>query len=230
MRPLFPYYGSKWRDAKRYPAPRGLRSVVEPFAGSAGYSCWYEPASVLLIDSDPIIVGVWDYLIRTTPSEILALPDLMLGQSTDELALPQEAKWLIGFWVNRGSATPKKTQTAYSRGTNGHQLVWSDRARVRIAAEMHRVKHWQVKQGDYTSAPDDMLATWFIDAPYVDKGKYYRHHKVDYKALADWALNRSGQSIVCEQAGADWLPFQPLASIKSSRGRSEEVVYIVEGV
>lgn len=33
MKPLFPFYGSKWRDAKRY-GPPGAH-VIEPFAGSA---------------------------------------------------------------------------------------------------------------------------------------------------------------------------------------------------
>ena len=41
MRPLFPFYGSKWRDAKRYGAPV-FGHVVEPFAGSAGYSCYIQ--------------------------------------------------------------------------------------------------------------------------------------------------------------------------------------------
>jgi hypothetical protein len=40
MRPLLPFYGSKWRDAKRYqPTHTGF---VEPCAGPAGYSK-YDP-------------------------------------------------------------------------------------------------------------------------------------------------------------------------------------------
>jgi hypothetical protein len=84
VKPIFPFYGSKWRDAKRYPPPtHGI--VIEPFAGSAGYSLWHAPRKVLLIDADPIIVGVWEYLIGASEAEILALPDLELGQSTDDL-------------------------------------------------------------------------------------------------------------------------------------------------
>jgi site-specific DNA-adenine methylase len=79
IRPLFPFYGSKWRDARRYPAP-GESIVIEPFAGSAGYSLWYEPHRVWLYDVDPIVVGVWSYLIAATPRELLALPDLEPGQ------------------------------------------------------------------------------------------------------------------------------------------------------
>src|SRR5881296_3825018 len=111
--PLFPFYGSKWRDARRYPAPHNGH-VIEPFAGSAGYSLWHAPPRVTLCDVDPIIVGVWRYLIAVSERELRALPDLEPGQCVDDLGLCQEARWLIGFWLNRGSAQPKKTRTAYS--------------------------------------------------------------------------------------------------------------------
>lgn len=222
IRPLFPYYGSKWRDAKRYPAPVGR--VVEPFAGSAGYSLWWEPADVALFDVDPIIVGVWHYLQRATVAEIRALPDLEPGQSVDDFALPQEAKWLIGFWLNRGSAQPKKTQTAFSRRTERQQLVWSERARERIVAESYKIAGWKITQASYDSvAPVE--ATWFVDPPYVDKGRYYRCKNVSYPDLGRWCQRLQGSVMVCEQAGADWLPFEPLATIKSTRGTSSEVIW-----
>jgi hypothetical protein len=223
IKPLFPYYGSKWRDARRYPTPEGGR-VVEPFAGSAGYSLWHEPSSVLLLDVDPIIVGVWEYLIGASASEVLALPDLEPGQSVDDFQhLPQEARWLIGFWLNRGSATPKKTRTAYSARTDRSQLNWGERARARIAADVHRVSHWRVRLCSYDEAPLEP-ATYFVDPPYVDKGRYYRFSRVDYAALACWCRFLP-RAIVCEQAGADWLPFEELATIKSTRGTSAEVMW-----
>lgn len=226
IKPLFPYYGSKWRDAKRYPAPIGR--VIEPFAGSAGYSLWWEPAHVVLFDVDPIIVGVWKYLQGATPREILALPDLEPGQSVDDFALPQEAKWLIGFWLNRGSAQPKKTQTAFSRRTERQQLVWSERARDRIAAEKHKIANWQIAQASYDQiAPVE--ATWFVDPPYMDKGRYYRCRDVDYSTLGNWCRHLQGQVMVCEQAGAEWLPFKPLATIKSTKGISQEVIWTSDG-
>jgi site-specific DNA-adenine methylase len=223
IRPLFPFYGSKWRDARRYPEPHA-DLVIEPFAGSAGYSLWHQPPRVMLYDVDPIIVGVWAYLIAASEREILALPDLEVGQSTDDLDLPQEAKWLIGFWLNRGSAQPKKTRTAYSARTDRQQLVWGDRARQRIAENVQHVRHWQVFHGSYESATR-ADATYFIDPPYIDKGRHYRFSDVDFDHIAAWSRSLPGQILVCEQAGATWLPFSPLASIKSTRGRSEEVVY-----
>jgi hypothetical protein len=62
MRPMFPYYGSKWNIARHYPPP-GEGLVVEPFAGGAGYASFYGARRALLIDKDPIIAGLWRYLI-----------------------------------------------------------------------------------------------------------------------------------------------------------------------
>lgn len=222
MRPLFPFYGSKWRDAKRYGKPSGL--VVEPFAGSAGYSTFWIPSRVLLYDIDPIIVGVWDYLIHASSREILDLPDLEVGQSVDSLNLSQEARWLIGFWLNRGSAQPKKTRTAFSARTDKAQLVWGERARQRIAADVASIRDWRIVHGSYNDCPM-AEATWFVDPPYMDKGRYYRFHDVDYEHLGGWCQGLPGRVLVCEQAGANWLPFNPLAVIKSTKGTSAEVMW-----
>ena len=48
MRPFFGFYGGKWRDApKHYPFPEH-DTIVEPFAGSAGYSVRYSDRNVIL--------------------------------------------------------------------------------------------------------------------------------------------------------------------------------------
>ena len=66
MRPFFGFYGGKWRDApKYYPVPE-YDTIVEPFAGSAGYSVRYGDRNVVLGEKDDIIFGVWDYLIRAS--------------------------------------------------------------------------------------------------------------------------------------------------------------------
>lgn len=226
LKPLFPFYGSKWRDAKRYTAPQGI--VIEPFAGSAGYSVYWGVQQAKLYDVDPIIVGLWKYLIGVKADEIMRLPDLEVGQSVDDFVLPQEAKWLIGFWLNRGSAQPKKTKTAFSARTERAQLVWSLRARERIAGQLGGIRGWTIEQRSYADVPEQD-ATWFVDPPYVDKGRYYRFRNVDYAHLATWCRARNGNLIVCEQAGATWLPFEPLAVIKSTKGTSSEVAYMSGG-
>jgi hypothetical protein len=227
LRPFFPYYGSKWNIARYYPAPRyGI--IVEPFAGGAGYACFYGASDARLYDADPIIAGLWQYLVRVSPAEIMALPDLPeVGDSVDNYALPQEAKWLIGFWLNRGSATPKKTRTAYSARTDRAQLNWGVRAKERVASQVDHIRGWFPVYGNYTEAVE-WDSTWFIDPPYGDKGKFYRHTFSDFEELGSWCLKRRGQVIVCEGDGARWLPFQPLGSFKSSKGKASEVVYLNE--
>ena len=142
----------------------------------------------------------------------------------DDYPLPQEAKWLIGFWLNRGSAQPKKSRTAYSARTDKAQLNWGPRAKERIASQLPAIEGWSVSQGSYDLAPNRDV-TWFVDPPYGDKGKYYRHTFSDFDRLGRWCESRQGQIIVCEAEGATWLPFTPLGSFKSSKGRVQEVVY-----
>lgn len=224
MRPFFPYYGSKWSMARRYPAP-GNGLVVEPFAGAAGYSTYHGCGRVHLVDADPVIAGLWSYLIAATSAEIMRLPELpVVGDSVDNYDLPQEARWLIGFWLNRGSAVPKKSRTAYSARSDRAQLNWGQRAKERIALQVGMIRDWTVSHGSYETSPDTE-ATWFVDPPYGDKGRYYRVNFSDYRTLGAWCMGRRGRLIACEGAGAGWLPFMPLGSFKSSLGKCDEVYF-----
>lgn len=227
LRPFFPFYGSKWNIARHYPAPtRGL--VVEPFAGSAGYSTFYGCQRVALFDADPIIAGVWSYLLGVTAAEILALPELLeVGDSVDNYDLPQEARWMIGFWLNRGSASPKKSRTAYSARSDRHQMNWGDKAKQRIASQLPSLEGWTIQNKPYHGAPN-VEATWFVDPPYGDKGRFYRVRFSDFHTLGIWCRERQGRLIACEGPGATWLPFTDLGSFKSTKGRASEVVCIID--
>lgn len=232
MRPLFPFYGSKWNIARYYPAPLYDR-VVEPFAGSAGYSLFYEVRHVTLLDADPIVVGVWDFLLRTTSADVLALPNIdEVGDSVDNYQLSDGARWLIGFWLNRGSASPKKSRTAYSARTDKAQLNWGQRAKERIASSLDALHalDWNVRLCSWDDLRTvDLLgiepSTWFVDPPYVDKGKFYRIRFNQHPELGTWCRSLPGQTIVCEGVGADWLNFTPLGSFKSTKGKASEVVW-----
>jgi hypothetical protein len=43
------------------------------------------------------------------------------------------------------------------------------------------------------------------------RGYLYPYNRLNYSELAAWCRSRPGQVIVCEEEGADWLPFRPLA-------------------
>ncbi len=107
--------------------------------------------------------------------------------------------------------------------------------RRRVAAQLPAIRHWQIIEGTYADAPD-IEATWMIDPPYWRQGKKYPFNlkPEDYPPLADWCRSRRGQVMVCENAGADWLPFVPLTTIKGTSGKgrtgkSVEVVWPGEG-
>ena len=208
-----------------YPRPQHRR-LVEPFAGSAGYALRYPMLDVELYDLDPVVCGVWDYLINVSAREILALPDLLDGQDVRDLCLLDEAKHLIGFWLNKGATRPSCTMAAWGRRGIRPGSVWGARVRQTIATQLHAIRHWTIKQRCYSSI-ENSAATWFIDPPYEDKGRAYRCNAIDYEALAAWCKTRRGLAIVCEQVGAGWLPFDRLGSCKTSRSkRSDEAIWI----
>lgn len=226
IRPLFSYYGGKYLAGLRYPAPRH-DTLIEPFAGSAGYSLRHYQRRVVLVDASEYVVGVWSYLIKTSAAEIAALPDLEPGQKINDLAIPQEARWLIGFWSNQAGTAPRQSMSAWGRGLKAKHY-WGPHVRARVAANVDKIRHWAVFHADYTDIPNG-AATWFIDPPYQVAGKYYPKQVSDYAALATWCQERQGQVIVCEQEGANWLPFREFGNLRSAHkkgARSKEAYWL----
>lgn len=230
MRPFFGFYGGKWRDTpKYYPRPEHA-TIVEPFAGSAGYSVRNADRNVILGEKDAVIFAVWEYLIRVPERDILAIPDLAPGQTVSDLPICQEARWLVGFWLNRGVSRPRIGPSAWMRDGIRPGSFWGERVRHTIASQVARIRHWRVFNCSYENLPFSGEATWFVDPPYQNQGKHYRHgpQDVDFAMLGDWCRAREGQVIVCENEGANWLPFMPLAKVKTTRAnsRSVEVVWM----
>mgnify|MGYP003674017172 FL=1 len=227
IRPLFSYYGSKWRSIPRYPKPQH-ETIIEPFAGSAGYSLRYPDRRVILCERDPLIADLWRYLIAAKPEEIRALPLIQPDQTVDDFTLIPEAKSLIGFWLNKGTAQPRKRPAAWFRSGFQSYQFWGKEIRERVAVSVDKIKHWQIIEGDYTNAPSLIQASWFIDPPYQDAGKHYKHGSklIDYQQLSDWCQSLTGQVMVCENTGADWLPFTHLGSMKSTKGKSKEALWL----
>jgi len=235
MRPFFTYYGGKWRAAKRYPPPK-YDLIVEPFAGAAGYSLRHYQKDVVLVDKDPVLAGLWDYLIHVSEKEILGLPLWQPDFDTvsDIPNICQEARHLIGFWLNKGTTSPARSPSAWQRtGKYSPGNFWGEPVKQRIASQVGYIRHWKVICGDYTAAKVSEPATYFVDPPYMRAGQHYKHGSkaLDFAALASWCKSLDGQVIVCEGEGADWLPFQPYIDIKaneSSRGGkvSKEYVWI----
>lgn len=230
MRPFFGFYGGKWRDALKHYPPPSFETIVEPFAGSAGYALRHADRRVVLCEVDPVLVAVWRYLIRVRPEEILTIPDLELGQTVDDLGICEEARWLVGFWLNRGAAGPRRSPSKWMREGIRPGSFWGDRVRRTIASQVGLIRHWQVFNCSYEDCPVTGEATWFIDPPYQFAGQHYRFgsDQIDYDALGRWCHSREGQVIVCENEGAAWLPFRVLTDVKTTRAefRSIEVCWL----
>lgn len=227
LRPFFSYFGGKWRSAPKYPTPI-FDMIVEPFAGSAGYSLRYPEKKIVLLDKDPVIAGIWDYIIHVSEEEIARLPDLEAGQHVDSLHVCEEARNLIGFWCNAGTPQPRKTLASWAL-TATSQLFWGERVRARLIKQVPYIRHWEIFNIGYEECPD-VEATWFVDPPYEDQGRHYTFSTIDFEHLASWCMSRSGQVTVCEAAGASWLPFVPFAEIKGTAGKhrkgsSSEVIW-----
>lgn len=226
MKPFFPYFGSKYRTVPRYPAPaHGL--IVEPFAGSATYSTRHEPECAVLCEKNPQIAAIWAWLVRASPQDVLDLPDVPAGAEAPP-GLPEGAEILMRMWFNRGSASPKRVNMAWGEKSGKPAGSWGPAARRRIADQVEKIRGWEVYCGSYEDLPNGH-ATWFIDPPYQVMGRHYPcgASAIDFGALGAWCQERQGQVIVCEAGGADWLPFQPLGTFKSTRGfgTAAEVVW-----
>lgn len=232
LRPFWRYYGGKWRAAPRYPAPK-YGTIIEPFAGAAGYSLRYADRKVILVERYHVVAEMWRWLISAKPSDVRAIPEV------DDVAdlpdsVPQGARWLVGFSMNSAAATPRRTLSAGRRELRAMRRQfegWTALLRERVARQVTKIRHWKVIEGNYTKAPD-IEATWFIDSPYEGRpGTHYTHgsSKIDYGRLAAWCRNRSGQAIVCEAAGATWLPFVSMGAFKAMNGReSDEAIWTGE--
>jgi len=239
LKPFFSFYGGKYRTAVRYGIPRH-DTVVEPFAGSAGYSVRFHDRKIVLVEKDPVIAALWRYLTRVQPSEIKAIPLVAPEGHVDDLGnVPPEVRSLVGLWLNRGMTAPCLRPSAWHRAfqATGERPLsrWSEQAKDRIAKQVEAIRHWRVIEGDYSEAPD-VDATWFVDPPYSGvAGRRYRFNKLDFPALGEWCRARQGDVAVCEQGGATWLPFEPFGSVKATEGRlrtkrSAEVVWRSSGV
>lgn len=207
---MFYYFGSKARLAAAYPEPQ-CACIVEPFAGSAGYSCHHRLRNTALVERDPRICDLWRRLTAMTPDEIMEIPPPKVGDKSSDILVMLRA------------ASEHSLTGRFITVTERMVMRWPNL--VARAAELQPItKHWRIIEGDYTEAPE-IEATWFIDPPYEDMSRGYAHKPQDYEALAEWCKTRNGQVIVCEQEGAKWLPFERLREIVTTANSKKTEVF-----
>jgi len=209
LKPFFSYFGAKNRLVDLYPKPRH-KTIIEPFAGSASYALRYFDRNVILYDMNPVIVSVWDYIIKSKEIEINKLPTKI--SHLDDFKLPQEARWLIGYWLAKGNARPSLKPSKWAN--IAPSSFWGEEVKQRIIQQQQFIRHWKIFQKCYTEILENSKPrTYFIDPPYETEGKNYgafSGNNIDFKSLAKWCKSLDGQVIVCEANDAKWLPFVTL--------------------
>ena len=257
MRPFFSYYGGKWRGAKYYGPPR-RDPVIEPFAGSAAYSTYYEAPNVRLYDISETVCEVWDWLINCSEEDVRRMPvAIRSNEEWESLPLPQRQiiYWAIHYGqCDRGSSIPewflhyhrtgevtgsiasyaKAHRDAGSKSTMEELVMagtWSARKRDRIIRQKPLIANWKIENLDYRDI-DLEEAHWHVDPPYQGSpGRKYPHNDIDFDHLGKWCMSLPGAVDVCEQEGADWLPFGALFDTHTSGGgrgkkkRTREVLW-----
>lgn len=235
LRPFFQYFGAKYRLAPKYPYPVH-NTIVEWYAGSAQYACLHHGHEVVLIEKYAPVAAIWEWLISAALSDIDRLPTI-IDRDLKSYGLAPGPEALIGFWLTSASASPRRSMSARCRqslpgGSHaGQAIAWGHRVKQRIKDQLPAIRHWTVLHGDVTDIDPGLIsATHFVDPPYQVAGKNYPEHALDYGQIADRCRQAEGQVIVCEAAGANWLPFEPLGRVKaSSRGgarHSHEMVWV----
>lgn len=211
---MFYYFGRKGRLARKYPKPR-FELVIEPFAGSAAYALFWKPERALLIERDERVVALWHRLVGEGVAGLEAASPPVVGERTQDL-------WHLTAMASKDSLSVRE-YTVSEWALKSWEL-----ARKLAVRNLETAARFDYIAGDYEEAPN-VEATWFIDPPYqqVARGYKYNRDSIDYDKLAAFCRSRKGQVIVCEQKGADWLPFRTLTVQQNvqSTGRSHEMVW-----
>lgn len=209
---MFAYFGRKLRLGPLYPPPK-YDLVIEPFAGSMAYTLLHKPPQAIGIEANPLVVETWHRICTLSEQEILDYPLPEVGEQCHD-------HWLIQ------AAHSEHASTAVTRQWTTRMNRDAQSQKRYAARHLPYATTIDYRLGHYLDAPD-VEATWFVDPPYQHVRQGYLRHSLDYNELSDFCKSRKGQVIVCEQEGADWLPFEFLSEIKGTvNKRSNEVVWI----
>lgn len=233
--PLFKWFGSKWQSAKRYPRPI-YNTIIEPFAGGAGYSLNYCDKNIIIWEDDYNISKLWKWLINeASTDDILSIP-ILLPEYADirAMGLSEGQSLLLKHWQRTNNVGNTWTTSPWCNLPG----QWTRNTRARVASEVNAIKHW--KFSEPISYIDEKI-TWFIDPPYIYNYRYSNMlPDFDYKSLVSFVetINSESQVIVCEAKRKDdgkipdYLPFIESHSSVTSRRKtnqshhSKEVIYL----
>lgn len=232
INPLFKWFGSKWSAARLYPQPK-YGTIIEPYAGSAGYCLNYADKNCIIYDSNDQLQELWLWLINdSTQQKILDIPiNLPVGIDIRTTGLDRGQQLLLKHWQRTNNVGDCWTISKW-----GHLPgQWTANCRARVAEESQAIRHWEFRSKLWNI--DN--ATYFIDPPYLYNYRY-RVKGFDYERMTDaiCSLPANTQAIVCEatcpktEKIPDYLPFTPFAKRVTSRRaagnhiHSNELIYV----
>lgn len=209
---VYSYYGGKSKIVDCYPAPRH-ELIIEPFAGAAAYAWKYRHHRVWLNDLDERTASIWEFLLspdayrwveRYWPTSVSA------GERSSDYFSATAPAGMVELFRAEANQGTQGARGVHDQVTSMGATCWP-RTRRKLLEIIPQIAHWKFTRRDYRSLAYDLPATWFIDPPYSNPaGRRYRTGGLDYPELANWCQSRAGQVVVCENAGASWLPFEPL--------------------
>jgi hypothetical protein len=237
--PLFKWFGSKWSASRRGCYPEPIADViVEPFAGSAGYSLNHYQKSVVIWEDDPNLIRLWRWIINhATSAKVLDIPvGLSVGVDIRQVGLSAGQALLLKHWQRTNNVGDCWTISPW-----GHLPgQWTMNTRARVAEQVYMVKHWKIRQPiEFIDEPN---VTWFIDPPYQYNYSYRGDlAPFDYDALVSFeqTVHRTSLFICCEAIGKhgeipNYFHFSDSHSQVTSRRKSfqshhsRELLYIRE--
>lgn len=217
---MFYFFGAKNLLARHYQPPMH-EVIVEPFAGSAAYSCYHlkrhRDMRAVIIDRNDNVAAAWDYLKHCSARDIRKYPTPQIGEYTTDFFLKVCTSSNSCHLNAKMKVTKRMLETFEYQRRRMLDMLWI-RNRISFIHD------------DYRNFPN-IEATWFIDAPYQRKsdrraGFELSKRNREYAELAQFAKSRKGQVIVCEKAGANWLDFEPFRDNKNVLdNRYSEVVW-----
>src|SRR5213075_2113399 len=176
INPLFKWFGSKWQSAKKYPPPKFL-TIIEPFAGGAGYSLNHCDNQVTIYDNDPNLRILWKWIItEATQSRVLDIPiDLPIGTDIRSIGLSEGQAQLLKHWQRTNNVGDCWTISPWGNKPG----FWTSNTRARVSEEIYAIRHWKFLKITFTRC-----ATYFIDPPYQYNYRYSYGDYFDFQDLA----------------------------------------------
>lgn len=232
-------YGGKSKIAHLYPLPE-YNLVIEPFCGTAAYSWLHRRRpdgsrrDIWLNDLDPRTYSIWKFLTSAESYDIVReiVPETVEpGMKVSEF-IPPEHPGLVELCRAEANQGTQGAKGVHDQITKMGAKCW--KVRRKLLEVIPEVANWKITNVPYQDLANTE-ATWFVDPPYSNAaGSRYRlgSDLIDYSQLGSWCRDRRGQTIVCENEGATWLPFEKFdharVQIRSryQKSDSKEVMWI----